>query len=127
VTGHEDDVVLDDQDRLAAELAEQARGVAQRCIDELEDIRRLALLAGVGSRSVELVRAGPARDLRAPRPATRTARNAEQLGHVAVVARMSLAQLLNLLTPGGTGPDHRLYLVDPPAEGSRVDPQARAR
>lgn len=123
----DNDVVLDDRDRLAGELAEQARTVAQRCIDELEEIRGLALLAGVGGRVVELVKAGPARDPRAPRATTRAGRRLEQLGHVAVVARMTLAQLLNLLTPGGTGPDHRLYLVDPPAEGARVDPQARAR
>lgn len=109
-------------------LADHVRAAAQRLIDDLDDIRRLALAQGLGSQPVQLVRARPARDPRAPRPKTRTARNAEHLGHVAAVETMTLAQLLNLLTPGGPpGPDHRLYLVDPPAEGTRVDPQARAR
>lgn len=114
--------------RVAEALGKRARRAAQRCIDQLEQIRLDALVHGVGGQPVELVRAVPARDPRAPRPSTRTARNAEHLGHVAGIQRMSLAALLNLLTPGGPpGPTHRLYLVDPPAEGTPVDPQKRAR
>lgn len=107
--------------------ARQARLSAQRCIDELEEIRRRMRLDGSGSMLCELVRAAPA-----PRPPvgryeirTRAQRMALPSGHVAVAETLPLAKLLNALTPGGYGPDHQLYLIDPPAAGSRVDPQAR--
>lgn len=110
---------------LAAVHAQQARLAAQRCVDDLEEIRRRMLADGTGGELTVLVKAGPARNPLAPRPKTRTERYAQSSGHVAVEETMSLARLLNRLTPGGFAPDHRLYLIDPPAPGTPVDPQAR--
>ena len=112
-----------------AELAERhalaAKAAAQRCIDELDEIRRQMRADGTGAVPTVLVKATPVRNPLAPRPKTRTERYAQPSGHVAAEETLSLARLINRLTPGGWAPDHRLYLVDPPAPGTRVDPQAR--
>lgn len=114
-----------ERDELAAVHDRQARLAAQRCVDELEEIRRRMRVDGTGTVPTVLVKAAPVRNPLAPRPKTRAERNARQSGHVAVEETMSLARLLNLLTPGGYAPDYRLYLLDPPSPGARVDPQAR--
>jgi hypothetical protein len=111
--------------QLAAGHAEEARAAAQRCIDELEEIRARMRLDGTATEVVELIRAAPARDPRAPRPRTRAERDRQLTGHVAAAELMTLSRLLNLLTPGGYAPDRRLYLIDPPEPGTPVDPQAR--
>lgn len=110
---------------LAAVHSRQAREAAQRCIDELEQIRRRMRVDGTGMVLTVLVKAKPAKDPHAPRPKTRAERDRQHTGHVAAETTMSMAALLNLLTPGGYAPDHRLYLLNPPAPGTRVDPQAR--
>jgi hypothetical protein len=110
---------------LAAVHDRQARLVAQRCIDELEGIRRRMRVDGTATVPVVLVKAGPARDPLAPRPKTRAERGRQRTGHIAVEKTMTLAALLNLLTPAGYTPDHRLYLLDPPPAGTMVDPQGR--
>lgn len=114
-------------DELAAVHDRQARLVAQRCIDELERIRKQMRVDGTATTPITYVRAAPATDPRTPRPKTRTARYAQQSGHVAAEATTSLAGFLNMLTPGGYAVDQRLFLLDPPAPGTRVDPQGRRR
>lgn len=114
-----------DVDELAAVHDRQAREAAQRCIDELAAIRRRMRVDGSAVVATSLVKAAPAKDPRAPRPKTRREREAQRTGFVAAEERLTLAQLINRLTPGGFGPESRLYLIDPPAVGTRVDPQAR--
>jgi hypothetical protein len=110
---------------LAEVTAQAAKASAQRCIDELDELRRRMLVEGTGAVPTTLVKATPARDPRAPRPKTRAERGRQQIGYVAAEETVRLAQLLNRLTPGGYAPDHRLFLIDPPAAGAHVDPQVR--
>lgn len=110
---------------LAAVHDRQARLAAQRCIDELEQIRKRMRVDGTGAAQVVLVKAKATRDPFARRPKTRAEQGRLLTGHVAAETTLSLAALLNLLNPGGYAPDHRLYLLNPPPVGARVDPQGR--
>lgn len=118
-------MLLPEREELAALYGRQARLVAQRCIDDLELIRQQARAAGVATVPTVLVTAAPAKNPAAPRLRTRAERDARPTGHVAVERTMTLAVLLNMLTPGGYSPYDRMYLLDPPAAGARVDPQVR--
>ncbi|WP_137160237.1 hypothetical protein [Blastococcus sp. CCUG 61487] len=119
------DALRPDATELAAVHDREARLVAQRCIDDLERIRRRARLDGTAAAIVELTVSKPATHPAAPRPRTRAAQYAQNSGHVAAIEQTTLARLLNRLTPGGYSTEWRMFLLDPPAPGSRVDPQAR--
>jgi hypothetical protein len=85
----------------------------------LAEIRSQANLDGTAGHQVELMIAVPAEA--GPRPMRRSDRAQQRTGHIAGAHRMSLAQLINRLTPCGFAADSRVFITGSPALGARVD------
>jgi hypothetical protein len=108
---------------LAAVHEHAARQAAQQCVDRLADIRSQATLDGTAGLPVELMLAVPAHP--GPIPTRRFRRDQMLTGFVAGGQRMTLAQLINRLTPCGFMPGERVFIADSPPLGARVDPDTR--